>query len=164
MNVFFEQLILSSRNESESWLNILFIIVLAVFWILGGILKARSQKAGKSDEDEQATGKTKYSRSSADKVTTQKVTTQDEQLRSRIKRSRPKSVSQPATLLITEHKDEPVTVSKGNISEPHEQPLQSQSIDSFLNYADTDELKRAIVLYEIIGKPLSIRKPADYVF
>ncbi len=159
MNVFFEQLILSSRNESESWLNILFIVILVVFWILGGILKARSKKAGKSDEDEQATGKTKYSRSSADKVTTP-----DEQLRSRIKRSRPKSVSQPVTLFKAEYENKPVIVSEKNISEPHEQALQSQSmssIGSLLDYSDTDELKRAIILYEIIGKPLSIREPVD---
>lgn len=159
MNVFFEQLILSSRNESESWLNILFIVILVVFWILGGILKARSKKTGKSDEDEQATGKTKYSRSSADKVTTQ-----DKQLRSRIKVSRPKTVSQPVTLFKAEYENKPVIVSEKNISEPHEQALQSQSmssIGSLLDYSDTDELKRAIILYEIIGKPLSIREPVD---
>lgn len=155
------QMILSRNNESESWLNILFIFVLAIFWIIGGILKARSQKAGKADEDEKATGKPKYIRSSSDKTRTQ-----DEHLRSKIKVSRPKMVSQPVTLFKTEHENEPVIVSEMNISEPHEQILQSQSmssVGSLLDYSDTDELKKAIILYEIIGKPLSIRGPVDHL-
>jgi hypothetical protein len=47
MNLFSAQLILAEfGQETENWTNILYIVVLAVFWIVGGIIKATRNKPG----------------------------------------------------------------------------------------------------------------------
>jgi len=46
MGIFLTNLILAVRNNgAEEWTNLLFLVVLAVFWAIGGILKAWAQKA-----------------------------------------------------------------------------------------------------------------------
>ncbi|MHC4205225.1 MAG: hypothetical protein ACYSTT_11300, partial [Planctomycetota bacterium] len=46
MNDLLLQLILARRNnDAEGWVNILFVIVLAVFWLIGGIVKAKANKS-----------------------------------------------------------------------------------------------------------------------
>jgi hypothetical protein len=37
------------------------------------------------------------------------------------------------------------------------------AIEPLLDYADTDELKRAILHYEILGRPLSLRGPSEHI-
>jgi len=55
MNTFLAQIILARRNEdAESWMNILFVVVLAVFWVLGGILKAKSKSAQSRQKEQLA--------------------------------------------------------------------------------------------------------------
>ena len=45
MQDFFTQFILAGSGEDvEGWMNILFVVVLAVFWIVSGIIKATSKK------------------------------------------------------------------------------------------------------------------------
>jgi len=51
MNELLAQIILAARNQDgKSWMNILFIVGLAVFWVIGGILKARANKKQKDEE------------------------------------------------------------------------------------------------------------------
>ena len=43
MNDLLEQIILAARNNDvEGWMNILFVVVLAVLWAVGGIVKAKT--------------------------------------------------------------------------------------------------------------------------
>jgi hypothetical protein len=46
-------------------------------------------------------------------------------------------------------------------------PVETSQIKYFgeplLDYEDTDELKRAILHYEILGKPLSLRGPSEHI-
>lgn len=43
-----EQLILAARNDDvDSWMNILIVVIVAVFWALGGVLKAKKNKQDK---------------------------------------------------------------------------------------------------------------------
>ena len=45
MNFILAQVVLAGPgDEGEGWMNILFIVVLAVFWVVGGIIKATSKK------------------------------------------------------------------------------------------------------------------------
>ncbi len=47
------QLILAARDKDvESWTNILFIVALAAFYVIGSILKARANKKQKQDQEE----------------------------------------------------------------------------------------------------------------
>ena len=44
---------------------------------------------------------------------------------------------------------------------PSETAQPEAAIEPLLDYADTDELKRAILHYEILGRPLSLRGPSE---
>ena len=46
MNYSFLQFILAAPNEDfEKWMNFLFIAILAAFWLIGGIVKVKSEQA-----------------------------------------------------------------------------------------------------------------------
>jgi len=169
MNTFLTQTILAARNEDiEGWMNILIVVVLAVFWAIGGILKARTKKP--EQEQEQL----------ADKPTRRQVAMpQVEQLRRKIRRPRPviqiTTPKKPMPVLTSEVLEEPrlpelkpevqpaVEELPQLISKPVERPEPELAIESLLDYADPDELRRAILHYEILGKPLSLRGPGEHV-
>lgn len=55
MNNLLAQIVLAQRRfDDEGWMNILFVIVMAVLWIVGGIVKAMKTKA----DNQQGTGRT----------------------------------------------------------------------------------------------------------
>ncbi|UCF15718.1 MAG: hypothetical protein JSW59_20175, partial [Phycisphaerales bacterium] len=54
MNNLLAQIVLAQQRFDDGWMNILFVIVLAVFWMLGSIVKAMRTKAG----DQQQAGGT----------------------------------------------------------------------------------------------------------
>jgi len=49
------------------------------------------------------------------------------------------------------------------ISKPVERPEPGLAMESLLDYADPEELRRAILHYEILGKPLSLRGPGEQI-
>ena len=52
MSIFLHQILLAGRdNNYEIFLNILFVVVMAVFWIVGGVMKSRIKKSDDSDKD-----------------------------------------------------------------------------------------------------------------
>lgn len=50
-----------------------------------------------------------------------------------------------------------------HIGIPSETAQPPATIEPLLDYADTDELKRAILHYEILGRPLSLRGPSEHI-
>jgi hypothetical protein len=46
---------------------------------------------------------------------------------------------------------------------PSETAQPKVAIEPLLDYDDTDELKRAILHYEILGRPLSLRGPSEQI-
>ena len=53
MNVLLAQIILLARGEDvDKWTNVLFVVVLAVFWVVGSIIKAKSKKPEGEEEKE----------------------------------------------------------------------------------------------------------------
>ena len=51
MDHFLAQVIVAARdNGMERWTNILFVIVVGIFWVVGGVLKARANKAAEKGE------------------------------------------------------------------------------------------------------------------
>jgi len=169
MNELFAQTILAARNEDiEGWMNILIVVVLAVFWAIGGILKARSKKP--EQEEEQLTDKPTRRQTAIPQV---------EQLRRRVRRPQPVVQAtipkKPIPVLTSEAIEEPklpklkpqvqpaVEEIPQLISKPVERPELRPDIESLLDYADPDELRRAILHYEILCKPLSLRGPGEHV-
>ena len=169
MNELLAQLILAARNEDiEGWMKILFVVILAVFWAIGGVLKARTKKP--EQEQEQLAGKP---------TRRQVAMTQVEQLRRRVRRPRPVVQAtipkKPMPVLTSEVLEEPklpklkpevqpaVEELPQLISKPVERPELILATESLLDYADPEELRRAILHYEILGKPLSLRGPGEHI-
>ncbi len=86
-----------------------------------------------------------------------------------VKKPKPPSPHLPAPQILSEKPKfvEPVTTSfTGLHDKQYTEPIQipkSESLSELLtDYSDPDELRRAILHYEILGKPLSLRDPSEH--
>jgi len=201
------QIVLARRNEDlEGWKNILVVVVLAVFWALGGILKARSSRSAQSRQKQSLAPKparrpppsnglreqllkeprrpaaraerrpyrpgvhdarTKLAelRVAARKFAAdaeQAFRLQMAQAALEPQQALPKPRPQPApretpqfaARLPVAPADQPAP---GRLETPTEEYLAELLSD----YADSDHIRRAILHYEILGKPLSLRDPSE---
>jgi hypothetical protein len=190
MNELFAQIL--ARNEDvENWMNILLVVIIAVFWALGGLLKARSRKVkGESEEPQSDKPARKRPQTStnlkkeffkqlgfshpAGPGSSRQYRRQIEQLRRRITRPRPTSLSmgtekKPISIPSKEERSkltsEPVIELKDKdvVAIQQEMLGAAFAVKSLLDYTDPDELRRAILHYEILGKPLSLRNPGEHI-
>ena len=203
MSELLAQLILARRNDdAEGWMNILIIIVLAVFWAIGGIIKAKGKKPG--GRDEQLPGKAVrkpplHSREAREQMLSRlqrpagSAQSQQQQPRPAAQKPRLKFADlqtavrkfavqaeqafQPQSGKPTPELEPPLTepqikaetvelkptikTVKGlqdkRVSEPAQMPESKYLSELLTDYADPEELRRAILHYEILGKPLSLR-------
>jgi len=198
------QIILAGRSDdAEGWMNILIVIALAVFWAIGGIVKAKAKKPG--GRDEQSPGKPDrkpptHSREAREKMLRQlqrpagSAQGQLQQPRPAARQPRMKFADLQAAVrkfaveaeqafqpqsgkktpelepALTEPQIPPETVElpeptgtsiKGlqdrQVPEPEQMPESEYLSELLTDYADPEELRRAILHYEILGKPLSLR-------
>ena len=208
MNELLAKLIPAARNEDfKGWMNILIVVILAVFWAVGGILKARAKKPEQEEEQlagkptrrrpQAATGVQKElfqqgrSARAAAPVSGRQYRRQVEQLRRKVRRPQPVvqaiTPKKPMPVLTSEALEEPglpklkpeVQPAIEELPEliskplkkpeakytgiPAERPEAALAIEPLLDYADPEALRRAILHYEILGKPLSIRGPEEHI-
>ncbi|OHB82585.1 MAG: hypothetical protein A2Z38_11740 [Planctomycetes bacterium RBG_19FT_COMBO_48_8] len=198
------QIILARRNDdTEGWINILFVVVLAVFWAIGGIVKAKSRNP--KTQDEQLLGKpvrkpTAHSSQSREQMLRQlpgpvgseqgqrqqphraaqkprmrfadlqtavrKFAVEAEQaFQSQSGKKTPvlkPVLTEPQNLPKAAESTEPIgeTVKRLQdklVSEPAQMPESEYLSELLTDYADPEELRRAILHSEILGKPLSLR-------
>jgi hypothetical protein len=60
----------------------------------------------------------------------------------------------------------PATVKKSEVmrvAAPAETPLAKYLSEILSDYEDPEKLRRAILHYEILGKPLSLREPGEHI-
>ncbi len=206
MSELLAQIILAGRSDdAEGWMNILIVVVLAVFWAIGGIIKAKANKTGAPGE--QPPGKTArkpplHSREAREQMLRQLQRPADseqgqrQQPRPAAKQPRMKFADLQAAVrkfaveaeqafqpqsgkktpelkpVLTEPKIPPETVKPKEpigktvkrlkdklVSEPAQMPESEFLSELLTDYADPEELRRAILHYEILGKPLSMRDP-----
>ena len=204
MSELLSQIILAGRSDdAEGYMNILIVVVLAVFWAIGGIIKAKAKKPGAPDE--QLPGKPAHkpplhSREAREQMLRQLQRPADsaqgqrqqphpaaQQPRMRFadlqaavrkfaveaeQAFQPQSGKKTPELkpVLTEPQKppkaaeytEPIgkTVKKMQdklVSQPVQMPESEYLSDLLADYADPEELRRAILHYEILGKPLSMR-------
>ena len=196
------QIILARRNDgTEGWMNILIVVVLAVFWAIGGIVKAKAKKPG--GRDEQLPGKTvrrppTHSREAREQMLsrlqrpvgsaqgqqhrpgTQQPRTKFADLRAAVRKfaveaeqsfqvntrepnqELEQALTEPQIKAERAEPTEPISKTvKGlqdmQASEPAQMPESEYLSELLKDYADPEELRRAILHYEILGKPLSLR-------
>jgi len=172
-------------DDTEGLMNILFFVVLAVFWIVGGIIKATSQK--NKDKQKQPPRKPVRKISKTDRTRVSSLPerpSRTPQVRPQIRPrpSRPSERDKALQAKIVEASEK----MKSAPAKPYEEPVH-QGISEFaskplveldslrlerlqreaelveelqeidLNYEDPEELVKAILHVEILGPPVSLR-------
>ena len=213
MNDFLAQIILAARNrDGKSWTNILFIVGLAIFWAIGGILKARKNAQEKKAEGQRLVPKLGGEPAEVTKAKPKgpfqqiraaieaelqkqrELQQQAQQARRKVVRPEPavrKVAIKPERAAVI-HTIDPMEETRlpraAAQFEPKLEKLpeftsktvkamgdkrtdaaalgpQSRYLSEImLDYSEPDDLKRAILHYEILGKPLSLREPTGLIF
>ena len=163
-------------------MNILFVVILAVFYAVGSIVRAKSNKSKQEDEGQQPAPKPRF------KLAQQTAYRQPQHLVARtaqqpqIPPARRKTQSMEpqlaqATELLQEQKPPSLQFDIAPPQKSFTKPLKELEVGQVLtqprgiqprtiiveeplvNFGAPDELKKAILHYEILGKPLALRKP-----
>lgn len=200
---FLEQLVLSARRSRDNgWGNIVFIVAVAIFWLISAIFKsmARKDEAEKTGE-KQLSGKPgskpvagtkkegpfqQIRRAIEAEVQKQKQL-QAQQTQRKVVRPQPAArkvaattdriaripatrpsvkakLTRPTPQVGPEIQELPEFTDKvvknlkdKGISTQSEIPQTKQLVEILSDYSDPEELRRAILHYEILGKPLALR-------
>ena len=213
MNELLLLIILARRNNDVGgWMQILVFIALAVFWAVGGILKAKANKSesgskGKGNLPRKPSRKPPlHSREAREQMlkklerpvgsahgqrqqprpATQKPRMKFADLQAAVRKfaaeaekafetepkkpiQKPKPSSQPVLQIKDKEPElsEPMTPAiKGSKDKQETEPEliipETEYLSELLtDYDNPDELRRAILHYEILGKPLSLRDPSE---
>ncbi len=185
------QLILAgSGDDAEGWMNVLFVIVLAVFWIVSGIIKATSKKP-QDKQEQQVTRKPPVRNVPRSTIPREPfaarptATTRDRsrpQPRPILDAPEPEKALRSDTVEIPQKpfstpsipQTEPILQDLSEITskplvelDPMRLDLPIKTTESedylpefVLDYSDPDELIKAIFHYEILGPPISLRNPS----
>jgi hypothetical protein len=206
MNDLLLQIILARRSDdAEKWTNVLFVVVLALFWLVGGIIKAKSSRTeaqGKQPPRKPARKPPVHSREAREQMLS-RLQRPSDSAHSQSRQPRPAADRKPRmkfadlqaavrkfaveaekafqadTVETTPgHKpilEKPKTkAEKMEFSEPvgkivkglqDKQASEAEQISEpaylpelLADYSDPEQLKRAILHYEILGRPLSLRE------
>jgi hypothetical protein len=224
--------LLAQGNDGSEWMNILFIVVVAVFWVIGGIVKAagagrkdrQREKRGSSERDapkretllqqlarkaeefqqvvenqgkpqprrdRQQPQRAKPQKPPAGHVTVrtgrggepvlvyepkpQSPPARQQEQRPRqhrehatTARTRPQMVQQAAKRPTRPQPEIPaaIPISKEpppHVSMPQRATSPVEAAVPLVDYNDVDALKKAILHYEILGKPLAFRDPFERI-
>ena len=142
---------LAQNEDGGGWVQLLVFVVMAVIWALGGILKAKSNRVGRDKSDKQPQQPPRPT------PIHEKPTGQPQ---------RPVAAPKPSakTRLTTQKK--PLLTVDLNLDKVKKIDLSAKkkqkpepTAKSLLNFSDPADLRRAILHYEILGKPISLRPP-----
>jgi hypothetical protein len=202
MDVFFPLFILAYPEDVDKWMNILFVVVLAVFWVLRGLFREKIKEPDSKPTNQKQPSRKPVQRSSerARALWEQFL----EQTRQPSESPSGKSDSREASPVSKQsafiHTPENILKSKESLPSFNIPPSKSSIPDDLylnikrfpestdisaddliaesslispeisdeeyfpdllIDYADSEELRRAILHYEILGKPLSLRTLPD---
>jgi hypothetical protein len=203
MNDFLEQLVLASRRsrDMKGWGNIVFIVALAIFWLISAIFKSMSRKEEEKTGEKQLTSKpgrkpvvgTKKEgpfqqiRRAIEAEVQKQRQLQARQAQRKVIRPQPAArkvvpsteriaripatkqaleaeLARPTPQVGSEIQELPEFTDKvvknlkdKGISTPSEIPQTKQLVEILADYSDPEELRRAILHYEILGRPLALR-------
>ncbi len=186
MDKLLAQIVLAARDDDAGgWMNTLVIVLLAVFWAIGGILKARARKAEKAEAEDEEQGVVKGPLRPTARRSTAKSVYKDKARGVAVWRPQPQRIRAGARTLAegVEPRQAKPSVAGRKAREPKtavakmagvvrppkavpaagavravEKPMLEQLL---LSAEEPDELRKAILHYEILGKPLSLREPVD---
>jgi hypothetical protein len=177
---------LAQRGDFEGWANILFLVVVAILWLFGALAKTLGKKRPQSDQEGPAGAQRRPAQSWQERLARKAEEIQRrieeeagirEPPRPMRKTPPPKSSQQTATTgqCPTKTPDLELALSStpavmaDRPSPPASEKVQQDAshqpsgLDpaAIIDYNDPDVLKKAILHYEILGRPVSLRDPAD---
>ena len=159
MNGFFTQIILGARDpDSDDLINILFVVVIGIVYAIGGFIKAKARKADQQDEQPQEARPTGAGR----QIYRQLLRPKPVELELSYRKPQDLRAGQgKATQKIKEQIKRlkiPVELSKEDFSaKPPKTVTSEPRIKSFLNLESSEDLKKAFLYYEVLGKPVGFR-------
>ena len=166
MNFLIQQFVFAKSDIDFS--EIIFIIVIAVFWILGAIVKVVSKQQRKTGTIAEKQRGVKQPSRPIQFQTKQKPPVRvqrPEKLKKRYVERIPKK--QPVSEIEARIAEKPElsiampsieTGLESTIEREKKKVSQPTAAELFLNFESVDDLKKGILYYEIIGKPLSLRQ------
>jgi hypothetical protein len=189
MKEFVYQIVLAGPDDdTQGWMNILFVVVLAVFWVISGIIKATAKKpqdGRKQPPLQKPVRKTLppslARRSSAVRPTgTAPARSQPRPrpstLAARVEKAfrpeqlegtrkaeslSPKPPSEPILRDIPEFSSKPlINLESMRLDTSQQTPQMEDLPEIVLDYTEPGELSKAILHYEILGPPVSLRNPS----
>jgi len=159
MQNFLMQIFLAARgnkSKGESLMQMLVFVVITILWIIGGIAKARANKIKDSDFPEEEGAEQELPKLVAQR---------------QISRPIQKAAAMPTQKKVVEKPSESPKLSKlglrgsavktvklPKIGDAKEAAGKSRAEELFSGLHEADELKRAILYAEILGKPLALRE------
>ena len=178
MKYFLAQAVLAAGKEDiENWTNILFVVVMGIFWALGGILRAKAKANKAASSKGQAPNKGQEQQAQAlrerriralwgamgfeEPVSEASSPVQQQKM----VRPQP-TISKPTP---KKQAIEIETPASPKIKAPIEEMPQTEYSAAWplgeilRDYEDTDRLRRAILHYEILGKPVSLRGSSEHI-
>jgi len=213
MNYSFLQLFIIAQNEDFEWMNILFLVVLAAFWLIGGIVKVKSEQAKRQknrqlprdDAARPSAAKRNPGEIILEKILGSFIPDSVNQQRSISQQTFKKSPPQEVKPGLSAKSRADKYVLRQKMSQLRKQKLllQKKSLDPkfneltqiepdieklpdftadadkdivpsyqkvtaevpmsqyLLDFSDSDSLKRAILYYEVLGRPLSLRDSSN---
>jgi hypothetical protein len=190
MSIFLTHII-ARDSDAESWMEILVLVVMAVLWAIGGILKARGTKT-KQQKAGQPTFRIKIRRGPVERIYGPRgqPKRQFQPTRKKVMRPRPTiqepfvqaPTIQPSMVpqlspLIPEVEprlerlprlEATIGIGEGLKKEklgiPADQAVPSmEPLQTLLDFDEPDNLTKAILHYEILGRPLSLRDPSEHI-
>lgn len=167
MQNFLMQIVLAARgdknNKGENFIQILVFVVMAAFWIIGGIAKARGNKIKDSDFPEEE---------SEEQESPKPIVRQH--IQRFVKREVAKPVQKsgigekpsgfPRLSNLGLRESAVKTDKLPKIGDVKEVVVKSRAAELFGGLHKANELKRAILYAEILGKPLALRKNSESTF
>jgi len=186
MNSFLVQVIVAARRgDREGWVQILVFVVLAVIYALGSIIKAKSNKIEQEEEEQLAPKEPRkppeslrrlqkqslrQARAAAGPAPSTEYKRQIQPVRRKVVRPEP-VVREPLTKKVEHGIKELPEFTSETLEKQEAKPLgfaaQKPVVEDVsrpvLDYTDADELTRAILHYEILGRPLSLRDPSQRI-
>lgn len=197
MNYWLTQLILAARNRDRdsSWVQILFFVILSVFWALGSIIKAKSNKTAKKGKEQTPLKPERKPKELTvdlrilkqlfglpeEESISQPSSEEAEPRASKTRITRPqvrpigRKVVRPVTKRSAITKPRPeerktsievpkIDISQTKPSELVETPQVKYLSEILSDYENPESLRRAILHYEILGKPISLRESTEHLF
>jgi hypothetical protein len=183
MSYFHVELILAARGnngEEGGWVQLLIFMVIAVFWAVGGIAKARANKVTQGDfpEEEPEEGpeedgrprpapQPRIQRPMQNTAAYQQMAIEhlrESTPRRNIRTEELRAQKAAPEVSLTDSR-ELAELSGIGENEPHrivsKKAESKGTIKRLLRFEESSDLRKAILHYEILGKPLSLRDPSE---